>query len=402
MRKIIKMFFLFILLIPVIVSASNTESYKDGFLLNGKLYNTFLQAFQDSKDGDTITLFENVDLETTLIVDKDITINLNGNTIKAKDSVLRVQGGHLKLIGEGVIKETEPNMYAVLLKGSKDKNTNDYSYVYVGKDVTLEGWAPVFIDRLGKVIENAVETTYNSSYGVKADIYGTLHGLDDTSGGSGIGVYVNGNVKDKDNYPIVNIYEGATITGSGVGIYMAGYSDFRINKANISGIECGIGIKAGKLLLNGSTVEGTGEEVAPSSSTNGINPTGTALQIESNKAYLGNIEIDIKNSTLKSKNNSAIVEYIATNTNDTSVIDFKISSSNLISATGKNKIIASPNFLTKFSTAIENVSLILSTSRILSINKSKNTGLILFGLTCIGVSILIFYVVKNQNKKIDV
>ena len=399
MKKIIKMFLFFILFIPLFVKASSTEPvYNEGFLLNGKLYNTFLEAFNDAKDGDTITLFENVTLESTLIIDKDITINLNGNTIESADSVLRVQGGHLKLIGDGVVKETSPNMYAVLLKGSTNKDDNDYSYVYVGKDVILEGWAPVFIDKLG----NVGDSTYNSSYGVKADIYGTLHGVDDTSGGSGIGVYVNGIVQDKDNYPIVNIHDGASVTGSGVGIYMAGYSDFNINKANISGIESGIGIKAGKLTLNGTTVIGTGEEEQPSSSTNGINPTGAALQIESNKAYLGNVDINIKNSTLKSNNNSSIVEYIANGTTDTSVIGFKVSNSELIPASGKSKISASEKFVNRFSSVIENVSVTMSEYQLLTINKSKSTKLILFALACIGTSILIFFSVKNQNKKSSV
>lgn len=400
MKKIIKVLLILTLVLPVFVNASSKDEYLNGFLLNGIVYNTFLEAYSKANNKDTIILFENVNLDSTLLIDKEITINLNGKTIQSKDSVFKIVGGHLNLIGTGVIKETKPNMYAVLLKGSKSIDSKNYSYVYVGKDVTLEAWAPIFIDKLGKVEENGIINSYNSSFGVKVDIYGTLNGLDDTSGGSGIGIYVNGTVKDKDNYPIINIYDGAEVKGSGVGIYMAGYSYFKIYKAKISGMESGIGIKAGKLLLDGSNIFGTGDEKNPESSSNGINPTGAALQIESNKSYLGNIDINIKNSMLKSDNNSAIVEYIANNTIDTSVINFKISNSNFFSGSNKEKIIASTKFIDKFYSDIENVSISLSNPQILVINKSENIKLILFGLTCIAVSFLIYYTVVSDNKKV--
>lgn len=398
MKKIIRVLFLIVLLVPVFVSASSVEeTYFSGFLLNGKFYSNFLDAFNDAKDKDTIVLFENVSLDSTLIIDKEITINLNGKTISSKDSVLKVQGGHLKLVGVGVVRENEPNMYAILLKGSRNKDDTNYSYVYVGKDVTLEAWAPIFIDKLGKVEENGVHNTYNSAFGVKVDIYGTLNGLNDTSGSSGIGVYVNGTIKDKDNYPIVNIYDNASVNGSGVGIYMAGYSDFKIYKATVSGIESGIGIKSGKLLLDGANIFGTGDEKKPTSSSNGINPTGSAIQIESNKSYLGNMDINIKNSTLKSNNNSAIVEYIASGTTDIFVNKFNISNSKLVPASGKNKITASTKFIDKFSSIIENTSVTLSNPQLLIINKSNYTRLVLFSITCIGVALLIYFSVKNQN-----
>ena len=80
----------------------------------------------------------NVSLEKTLVVSKKIVINMNGKNIQAKQEVLSVKNGNLKLTGKGTILETTPTLYGILLRGSSSVNDTDYSTVEVGKDVTVK------------------------------------------------------------------------------------------------------------------------------------------------------------------------------------------------------------------------------------------------------------------------
>ena len=68
-----------------------------------------------------------------------------------------------------------------MLKGSTDPNDKNYSVLKVGKDVTLEGWSGIFI-------------THNNSksYGIDVSFAGKINSVNDTSGGTGVGIYVNG------------------------------------------------------------------------------------------------------------------------------------------------------------------------------------------------------------------
>ena len=104
-----------------------------------------------------------------------------------------------------------------MLYGSVNKTDVNYSTVTVGKDVTLEGWAPVFIDKIKG------EDGLFYGYGITANIYGTLNGIPDSSGDKGHGIYINGDIKHKENYPVINVYSGAKVTTPGDGIYAAGY-----------------------------------------------------------------------------------------------------------------------------------------------------------------------------------
>lgn len=300
-KKIIFIFLLFIVMIPIFANASITSLVKVG----GKYYDTLEEAIANASSTDTITLISDVNLDSTLDINKTININLNGNDITSKEKVFLVKGGVLNLSGKGTIKELEPNYGAIMVIGSNDQNNSDYSIVNVGKDVTLEGWSGIFITHED-----------SKSYGVVVNLDGKISAIDDMSGGEGIGVYVNGNIKHQNNSPVVNIKDDAYIESTGNGLYIAGYTTVNIGESYISGVESGIGIKAGKLNIDGATVVGTGEDKTPTEGyNNGIKASGTAIQIESNNGYAGNIELNIKTGNFKSKNSNVIYEYIGRGNN---------------------------------------------------------------------------------------
>jgi len=168
-----------------------------------------------------------------------------------------------------------------MLIGSDDSTKENFSTVSVDSGIILEGWSGIFINHYNK-----------TGYGILVNMNGTINAVDDTTGGSGIGIYVNGNIQNQNNSPIINLGKTAKITSTGNGIYAAGYATYNINGAHIEGKESGLGIKSGNFNINNGTILGTGEDKTPTSgNNNGINPSGVAIQIESNSGYTGNIEL---------------------------------------------------------------------------------------------------------------
>lgn len=322
-KKIIFSILSLFVILPLSVNASANSLAKVG----DKYYDNLLDAIANAGPNDTITLISDAKLDDTINIDKTVNINLNGNDITAPERVFLVQGGTLNITGEGTIKETEPNYGAIMIKGSTDSNDSDYSVVNIDKDVTLEGWSGIFI----------THDNYKS-YGVEVNFGGTINAVNDTSGGTGAGIYENGNIKDKNNAPVVTILDGAKITSTGNGMYIAGYGIYNINKADISGVESGIGIKSGILNIDGATITGTGPDATPTEGyNNGIKASGTAIQIESNNGYAGNIELNIDNGSFVSKNSNVIYEYIGKGTSS-QVIALDISGGTFISDANKEAI----------------------------------------------------------------
>ena len=244
-----------------------------------------------------------------------------------------MEGGSLNLSGKGKIVETKPNYGAIMLKGSDNSNDKDYSTVSVGKDVTLEGWSGIFINHKD-----------NTAYGVLVNMNGTINAVDDTSGGPGAGIYVNGNIKHQNNAPIINLNDTTHITSTGNGIYSAGYATYNIDGAYIEGSESGLGIKSGIFNIKDGSIISLGPDKTPTSgNNNGINSSGTAIQIESNSGYSGNIELNIQKGTIQSKNSNVIYEYTVNNT-DTKVKDINLSGGTYKSDAGKSVFALSDSF----------------------------------------------------------
>ncbi len=329
MKKIILSILLVFSFLPILVNASTTIAARIG----NSYYDSLEEAILNVKEDDTIRLVSDVELDNSLTIDKVVNIDLNGNDITAREKVFVVKDGFLDISGKGMIKETSPNYGAIMLIGSSQYTDEKYSSVKIGKDVILEGWSGIFISH-----------DSSKSYGVFAYLEGKINAVDDISGGAGTGIYVNGNIKDKNASPVINIMDGAEIKSTGNGLYIAGSSTFYIGKAYIEGVESAIGIKAGKLNINGGTIVCNGENATPTEGyNNGIKSSGTTIQIESNNGYAGDIEIDISDGTFISKNSNVIYEYIGKGSNSL-IYSMSISGGNFKSGGGKNVFSFSNSF----------------------------------------------------------
>lgn len=332
LRKFIFCFFLLIGIFPVMVLASDNSLVKVG----NNYYDTLEEAMVNASSWDVITLISDVELSDSLVIQKTINLNLNGNDIVAPEKVFIVQGGTLNISGAGTIKEENPNYGAIMVIGSDDSSDREYSVVNVEKDVTLEGWSGIFISH-----------NNSKSYGVVVNLAGKINAVSDMDGSSGIGIYVNGNIQDNNNVPVVNIRDGAEIRSNGNGLYIAGYAIFNVGKAYISGIQSGIGMKSGVLNIDGATVACTGKDDTPTEGyNNGMKASGTTIQLESNSGYAGNMEIDINSGSFKSKNSHVIYEYIGKGSSSL-VKDINISGGTFISDAKKDVFLLSNSFLNK-------------------------------------------------------
>ena len=330
-KKIFGMFtmVLSILCIPTIIMASEAK-------IGDTEYDSLADAYSAATAGDKIVLLSDANLSGTLTVSKNLTIDLNGHDIIASNKVININGAKLELTGSGTVKESAPYYGAIHLVGTTDESITDYSHVVVGKDVTLEAWAPIFI--------SFVPNT-NKACGVVADIYGTLNSVKDIDGYTGHGIYINGTVQNKTCYPVINVKDGAVITSEGAGIYAAGYGEFNIGAANITGFESGIAVKSGTINLTNTNIKSTGPASNPTGNNNGINESGAAIQIESNPGYAGDIKININGGNYESENGHAIIEYASKDTvTETSVSEFKITDGNFISAEDSDTINVSDLF----------------------------------------------------------
>ena len=296
-----------------------------------------------STDTTTIVLDDDIALSEGVAIDgsKRIILDLNGNTLSAPNRVLAINSGYFEVIGPGEIKETNPYYAPIVIKGSNNQGDTDYTTVKIGEGVTLEGWSGVFI------------TPYQSSgapyaYGVVVDIDCIINSVTDTSGAKGHGVYINGQIKNTDsNYPVFNIGENAVIESEGTGIYAAGYAEWNIDGADIQG-DVGIALKSGKFSINDAVITGTGEYVDPIGyNGNGIDIDGSAMLIDSNKDYAGNVEIVISGNTVfNSENSKAISEFVTYNSNNassvankgTNIVSFEIKGGVFNGADGKEAV----------------------------------------------------------------
>ena len=239
-------------------------------VVGGKAYPTLSAAVYGAENGATITVLRDFasDGATMNKANKKLTINLNGHTITFNDGeFFKLYMGELTLTGTGVMQENTPN-YAPIVVMHKD---NAPAVVTVGKDVTLKGWS-------GLMVNPKNTTSVTNSFAPVINVNGTLIGQNDASGSAGAGLYVNGSNTGVDPAITVNINETAVLTGTGHGIYGAGYAIYN-TCGTVTGGHTGIELRAGKLNVTGGTITGNGIPTSAESNGNGATTVGAGIAV---------------------------------------------------------------------------------------------------------------------------
>lgn len=193
-------------------------------------YLTLADAVAAAEAGDTVTLVDDVTLDSLLRIEKNITLDLGGKTLEREGSVLDIYG--TVTIQNGTIGTTSTGSTSAAWVNGTAKLT-------VASDVTFT------------TTKEAFALAFDSSCTAAEVIFrGTIKG--------GNGITMNGLIAES----AANILtmDGATINVTGHGIYQAGCADtaFTIGNSTISGAT-GIEVRAGVLNVTNSVISGSGE-----------------------------------------------------------------------------------------------------------------------------------------------
>ena len=256
-------------------------------------YSTLAGAIAAATDGDIITLKSDITNCPKIELDngKEFTIDLNSFDITfAQNAYFHVVNASLVITGNGTVKEGSPYYGPFLINTPIDAvKGQEYVSLTVGENVTVEGWAPIFIDFND-------ESVVKNAYGVTIDVYGTLNSVNDYTGAAGHGIYLNGTITATDDYATINVHEGATITSNGNGAYIAGYAALNVYGGNISG-DTGIEIRAGILNIKGGTITATGTEFNSAPNGNGSTTSGVAIVVSQHTTDLP-IDVSISGGSM--------------------------------------------------------------------------------------------------------
>ena len=246
-----------------------------------------------AEDG-VITLEKDVELSATHEFSQDVTLNLNGHNITAKDKrALWVKAGTLTITGKGLITSVKPkngslkDASSVIRVGDKDSNNNAAKLV-LGKDVTVEAPATYGVTVFGK----------NSS--LTADINGTIHSVVVPAlagnGGSGL------------TSTTITLGNTATVTAAqAIAIYHPQAGTLSVNGATVQGTG-GIEMKSGTLnVADGSKITATAEETSHQANGDGTSTDGYAIvAVDTNGSYSGKVVVNVTGGTVTGPVNKVV------------------------------------------------------------------------------------------------
>lgn len=238
--------------------------------VNGKNYYSLSSAVYASGLDGYITILRDLTTDSVSMNQsgKKLTLDLNGHTITFNaGTYFKLFMGELTVTGKGAMQEAVPN-YAPIVVTHK---TSYPAVVNIGKDVTLKGWAGLFVNP-----RNSYDSYGN--YSLEANIDGTLIGVNDANNYVGAGLYINGANVTVDPAITVNISETAVLEGTGHGIYGAGYAVYNTCGTIIGG-HTGVEIRAGQLNVTGGTITGNGVPTEVEGNGSGATTIGAGIAV---------------------------------------------------------------------------------------------------------------------------
>ena len=218
-------------------------------VVNGYYYcKTLAEAVAAAEEGDTVTLLADVSVEETIVVEKALTLDLNGFDIASGVAVL-------KIVNAGEVTITDRTQAPGTIASSVNGNTIDSE----GTDLTIEN---VTIENSGSGYTIVFRGNQTPSEAAAADpsTFNTL-----TLDHAKVNAYMvaisgNGSADKTWSGTIIRIENSQIVAQNGTGIYHPQYGI--VNVSGNSAISGGTGIemRAGELNVNGGTITGTWEQ----------------------------------------------------------------------------------------------------------------------------------------------
>lgn len=253
-----------------------------------------LKAQIDATTADgTITLNEDYVCDETIVVVKNLIINLNGHTISANTAKTDLKlfqvkdGATLTVTGSGTVAGTNQ---AFAVGGGSATEGWGVGHLAIDSDVTVTG-------KYGAVVTGSA-----SSLTVKGKIQSTAAG----------GAAICGNGNTDAGGTVINIANGAAVTSDDdVAIYHPQKGTLNISGGTVTGTTA-VYVKSGTLNISGGTLIGNGTKYDYASRPSGATATGDALVIENCNTPGGTPVVSITGGTFKSTNAAAVGSYAET------------------------------------------------------------------------------------------
>ena len=232
--------------------------------VDGKDYATLNEAIAAASANAEIILSDDIIEPETIRLNKSLTINLNGKTIKSNSGIPFILKDNVSLTIKG--KEGEP---------------------------AIEGTVAVAGNNTNLVIDGGIYEQPNTEYAV---------------------IQTNGSFSSS-NVTIKN----AKIIGYDSAVYLPANGKYVFDNCEISG-GSGMYIKGGETEIKDCTITAKGAFAEPIPNGNGANSTGDGIILDSKQGYSGNMKLTISgNTTIKSENGYAIHEALTDLTSSATV-----------------------------------------------------------------------------------
>lgn len=312
-------------------------------------YCSLAAAVLDAAAGDNLELQADIAIPETVIIDKELTLDLNGKvatysptdnsyalTVNGTSAALEVKD--TSLTGTGKI---------LVVDGDTDTITEGRGISVISGSLTLTSgtiqapYAGVYVRPGASMVMNGgtIGGTVDPLYGIV--ILGTGSSLD-INGGAIEATYfaVSGNGTAGYGDTTITIDGGSLTSTTAAAIYHPQDGDLTITAGIISGIN-GIEMKAGNLVVSGGTILGTGPYADPTANDNGSVETGDAILLNGRDAYTGDITVNITGGTITSSNAYALRDYKAAD-QDLKTSSVAISGGTFTGGSGKEAVTFSP------------------------------------------------------------
>lgn len=333
------------------VSLAQPEDYiwKDGTTLvrvvaeyNGTKYETLQAAIAAAESG-TVRLLTDIAQDSSLVINKNITLDLNGKTVtNSADPMLTVKSSANAAVKNGVI-ETAANAGAVRARENSK---------LILEDVTITGKATTKDCPLLSIKDDAeVTVAGGSTLSVQASPTDTTQpaifiGSNNAADTPVVNIYgrVEGTpghylISGNGSYPAttyINIYDGAVVKSEKLAMYLPQPCVVNITGGTVEGY-CGIGIKSGTLNISGGQVLGTANDSDLSdehSRGDRMVNDGSAIVIDSNTGYTGDVNISISGSARIQSRFSTGIREIGNDAAATNVTALHITGGTVLSGSG--------------------------------------------------------------------
>ena len=257
----------------------------------GVRYPSLAEAINSAENGAIIQVLKDIDVSTTISIQKVLIINLNGNTITGKDAsgngvrVFQILDGEVKLTGTGTVQVKNPN--------SNDLSFSSSSVIRVGDNTA--GTNPKLI------VDKAVVVDTDQCYGI------SIFGKNETET-----LVVKGKIKTTDVPAIsgngssgytsttITLEEGSEITTTNdYAIYHPQSGTLNIN-GKVEG-KGGIEAKAGNTNVSvgeNASITATAETPSHKENNNGTSTQGYAIAVVENNNYAGGAKVSIAGGTV--------------------------------------------------------------------------------------------------------